>query len=63
MFGRDAKIAYRNGAEIYVIDNDKVFKTLKQSPASYLWYLLLTFLSLDRYDSNGEQTNTTPINL
>lgn len=63
MFGRDAKLTYENGTEIFVMENDKVFKTLKQSPASYLWYLLLTPLNLYTTGSNGEQTSSTPIGL
>ena len=61
MFGRDAKLTYENGTEIFVMENEKVFKTLKQSPASYLFYLLLTPLNLYTYGSNGEQTSSTPI--
>jgi hypothetical protein len=63
MFGRDATLTYENGTEIFVIENDKVFKTLKQSAASYLWYLLLTPTNLYTIDSNGRQTSTTPIGL
>ena len=62
MFGRDAKLIYENGAEIFVMENEKVFKTLKQSPASYLWYLLLTPLNFYTAE-NGEQTSSTPIGL
>ncbi|WP_298954900.1 hypothetical protein [uncultured Nonlabens sp.] len=63
MFGRDAKLTYENGTEIYVMENSQVFKTLKQSPASYLWYLLLTPVNLYTTGSNGEQTSSTPIGL
>lgn len=63
MFGRDAKLTYENGTEIYVMENTQVFKTLKQSPASYLWYLLLTPVNLYTTGSNGEQTSSTPIGL
>ncbi len=67
MFGRDAKLTYENGSEIYVMENEKVFKTLKQSPASYLWYLLLTPVNFytTETNSNGFQENTssTPIGL
>lgn len=62
MFGRDAKLTYENGTEIFVMENEKVFKTLKQSPASYLWYLLLTPMNLYTTE-NGEQTSSTPIGL
>lgn len=67
MFGRDTKLTYENGSEIFVMENEKVFKTLKQSPASYLWYLLLTPMSLytTETNSNGfqETTSSTPIGL
>ena len=67
MFGRDAKLAYENGTEVYVMDNDKVFQTLKQSSASYLWYLLLTPVNFftTKTNSNGlqEETSSTPIGL
>ncbi|WP_422079456.1 hypothetical protein [Ulvibacterium sp.] len=63
MFGRDAKLTYADGTEIFILDNDKVFKTLKQSPASYLWYLLLTPVNLYTTGSDGQQTSSTPIGL
>jgi hypothetical protein len=47
MFGKDAKLTYENGTEIYVMEYEKVFKTLKQSPASYLFYLLLSPMILN----------------
>ena len=62
MFGRDAKLTYENGSEIYVMENEKAFKTLKQSPASYLWYLLLTPMNFYTAE-NGQQTSSTPIGL
>src|SRR5690606_23151288 len=62
MFGRDAKLTYENGTEIFVMENEKVFKTLKQSPTSYLWYLLLTPLNFYTAE-NGKQTSSTPIGL
>ncbi len=63
MFGRDAKLTYENGNEIFVMENEKVFKALKQSPASYLWYLLLTPVNLyiTKTNSNGYQENTSSI--
>jgi hypothetical protein len=62
MFGGDAKLTYANGTEIYVMENEKVFKTLKQSPASYLWYLLLTPMNFYTAE-NGQQTSSIPIGL
>lgn len=66
MFGRDAKLAYENGTKIYVMENERAFKTLKQSPASYLWYLLLTPMNLyTTTTSNGfqQKTSSTPVGL
>ncbi len=62
MFGRDAKLTYENGTEIFVMENEKVFTSLKQSVASYLWYLLLTPMNLYTAE-NGQQTSSTPIGL
>ncbi len=67
MFGKEAKLTYENGQEIYVMDKDKVYKLLKQSPASYLWYLLLTPVNLytSKPSPNGyqQETSSTPIGL
>ena len=67
MFGQDAKLTYENGTEVYVMENEKAFKTLKQSPASYLWYLLLTPVNFytTETNSNGfqQETSSTPIGL
>ena len=66
-FGKDVTLAFENEHIVYVMENEKVFKTLKQSPASYLWYLLLSPLNLytTKTNSNGlpEQTSSTPIGL
>jgi hypothetical protein len=62
ILGRDLKLTYQNGADVFVMENDKVFKTLKQSPATYLFYLLLTPLNLYVTNSRGE-TSSTPIGL
>ncbi len=65
-FGRDAILTYEDGTEIYVLENEKVFKTLKQHPATYLFYLLLSPVNLyTSSTSNGrtEQTSSMPIGL
>ena len=65
MFGRDATLTFENGTEVYVMENQKAFKTLKQSPASYLWYLLLTPINLYPTETKSsrfpEKPSTTPI--
>lgn len=66
VFGKDVKLNYDNGSEIYMMDNDKVFTSLKQSATSYLWYLLLTPVNLYTTETqNGFQTETSsmPIGL
>ncbi|UKM64389.1 hypothetical protein GSB9_00937 [Flavobacteriaceae bacterium GSB9] len=67
VFGKDAVLVYGNGSEIYVMDNEKAFKTLKQSVPTYLLYLLLTPVNLYTYQTNAygveETTSSTPIGL
>lgn len=69
MFGRDIKLTYENGADVQIMENEKVFKTLKQSPASYLFYFLLSPISFYKtttsYSSNGyeEKTSSFPAGL
>lgn len=63
VFGKDIRFSYENGNEVSLIETEKLFKTIKQSPASYLWYLLLTPMNLYTTGSNGEQTSSTPIGL
>lgn len=65
-FGRDLKLTYDDGTDLYIMDNEHVFTSLKQSAASYLWYLLLTPLNLyTTSSSNGyaRETNSVPIGL
>lgn len=65
IFGQDFKLSYENGNEVSVIETEKLFKTIKQSPASYLWYLLLSpiqFYSGTTTTSNGSYTETKPAN-
>jgi len=63
MFGRDLKITYENNTEVLVLENDQVFKTLKQSTASYLFYLLLTPMNLYTSSSSTGEQNSAPIGL
>lgn len=66
-FGRDLTLSYANGNEIHIMENDKVFKTLKQHPATHLFYLLLTPLNLYTTKTNDygmqEETGSFPIGL
>jgi hypothetical protein len=62
MFGKDTKLTFENGKEVFVMENDKVFKTLKQSPASYLFYLLLSpinFYTTKTTYNNGYQQSSS----
>ncbi|RTY73479.1 hypothetical protein [Flavobacterium sp. LS1R10] len=67
VFGKDIKLNFESGNELYLLENEKTFKSLKQSPASYLFYLLLSPIQLftTKTNSNGmtEQTSSTPIGL
>ncbi len=66
-FGRDLTLEYANGNEIYIMENEKVFKNLKQRPATHLFYLLLTPINLYTSKSNEygmqEETSSFPIGL
>ena len=67
MFGRDAKLAFENGTEVYVMENEKAFNTLKQNIASYILYLLLTPVTFYTTETSlyglQEETSSTPIGL
>lgn len=63
VLGTDFKFTYENGNEVSILDTNYIFKTLKQSPASYLWYLPLSFLQLysgTKTTQNGPITTTEP---
>ena len=65
VFGTDFKLYYENGNQVSMIETEKLFKTIKQSPASYLWYLLLSpiqFYSGTTTTTNGSYTETKPAN-
>jgi len=68
VFGQDVVLTYENGNELSLIETQKLFKTIKQSPASYLWYLLLSpvqIFSTSSTTSNGgsESKNSFPLGL
>lgn len=67
IFGKDIVLTYENDSEIYLVENKQVYKLLKQSPLSYLWYLLLTPTNLFTTETNSsgieETTSSTPIGL
>ncbi|WP_396601974.1 hypothetical protein [Algibacter sp. R77976] len=64
--GKDFSLVYANGSDVNILDLEKTFVSLKQSPATHLLYLLLTPLNLYTTESqNGFQqtTSSTPIGL
>lgn len=67
VFGRDLNLVYANENEIYVLDKERTFKTLKQSPATHLFYLLLTPVNFYTSKTNEygleETTSSTPVGL
>lgn len=65
VFGEDIKLTYENGSQLLLLEQDKVFQNLKQHPASYLFYLPLTLLNLEIYNTkNGiESAQSIPIGL
>ena len=65
VFGKDLKLTYDNDNVLYVMENEKVFSSLKQNIATYLFYLLLTPLQFIKTEGNGfqQKTSTTPIGL
>lgn len=63
--GKDLQFVYDNGQDVFLLETQAIFKTLKQSPASYLWYLLLTPTQFNTTKTNSygvtEQTSSFPI--
>ncbi|KAF2337259.1 hypothetical protein [Flavobacterium daemonense] len=55
VFGQDFRLFYENGNQLSLIETEKFYKTLKQSPASYLWYLLLSPIQI--YSGSTTSTN------
>lgn len=62
VFGRDVKLTNQNGSELPILQNDVVYKSLKQKPGTYLWYLLLSFFTYQEIN-NGVVTKTIPVGL
>jgi hypothetical protein len=61
--GRDLRVVHQNGNEITLIDNEALYKEIKQSPASYLFYMLLTPVNLYTGSSPTGATSTIPVGL
>jgi hypothetical protein len=67
VFGKDIRLTYENGNELNLLETNVVYKAIKQSPTSYLWYLLLSPMQFQTMttNSNGQQqtSSSTPIGL
>jgi len=61
MFGSDIKLTFENGKQVSIVENNYVFKTLKQSTPIYLLYLLLSPINIYTEDSSG--SNAFPVGL
>jgi hypothetical protein len=59
IFGRDMTLIYADDKQVFVMDHQATFKSLKQSPASYLWYLLLTPINFTTSSSNGTSSSSS----
>jgi len=65
IIGDNLELIYGDGNQLTLLENKEIFKSLKQSPASYLWYLLLTPTQFNTTSTNSngytEQTSSFPI--
>jgi hypothetical protein len=64
IFGKDLLLINSNGSQISIYENERTFSILKQKPATYLWYLLLTPMSVytsSNTNTRGGQTSTNSI--
>jgi hypothetical protein len=52
VFGRDITLNYENDAILYLMEKETIYRTLKQSPASYLWFLLLSPIQIYKTETN-----------
>ncbi|MFS4494608.1 hypothetical protein [Maribacter sp. 2308TA10-17] len=64
-FGTDIKLAYDNNSAVNIMTNNQTFKSLKQSPATHLLYLLLAPVNLytTKTTNRGIEQKSTPIGL
>jgi hypothetical protein len=65
VFGKDLQLVYEDKSSLSILSTEKLYKELKQSPASYLWYLLLTPTEFNTTSSTStgqiQKTSSTPI--
>ncbi|KAA1246529.1 hypothetical protein [Aquimarina sp. RZ0] len=65
VFGKDLILQNQNGTALNILETEQVFKKLRQSVPSYLWYLLLTPLNLQTttVDNQGVENRSFPLGL
>lgn len=68
VFGQDVKLSYESGNNLLLLEREKIFKELKQNPATYLFYLPLSLLTLQITTTNSDHnsvqtTNAIPVGL
>lgn len=64
-FGKDLKLTYKNGDELKYIENESVFKSIKQSSWIYLLHLSSTWVRISntKISQNSFETKSIPIGL
>ncbi len=61
VFGKDIILTYSNGKEVIMMPQSEMYKSLKQQPAWYLSYLLLTPMNL--YITTNTSSTVIPVGL
>ncbi|MCM4159805.1 hypothetical protein FHG64_15765 [Antarcticibacterium flavum] len=59
IFGDDLRLTYANDNAISLMERDKIFSSLKQKPATHLFYLLLTPLTFSTTTTNSQGITQT----
>ena len=59
VFGTDISLSYENDATLYLMEKETIYKTLKQSPTSYLWFLLLSPVQISKTETNSYNSSGT----
>jgi hypothetical protein len=54
IFSNDLNITFENGNSVLLLDNERIFQTLRQKPASHLWYLLLSLITINKTETRRE---------
>lgn len=59
VFGEDLRLTYANNNAISLLEREKVFSSLRQKPATHLFYLLLTPLTFSTTTTNSQGFSQT----